>query len=74
LIVTAPEATVKSAVAKDASPLSVVVASSPVTTGDVNVLFVKVCIPVSDTSTASAFPIAVPPGSFNVFVAFWLCG
>jgi hypothetical protein len=33
------------------------------------VLFVKVCVPVLETKTASALPIVLPPGNVNVFVA-----
>jgi len=34
-----------------------------------NVLFVKVCVPVLETKTASALPIVEPPGNVNTFVA-----
>ena len=45
-----------------------------VITGAVKVLLVKVCVPVSETSTALEFPIVVPPGSVKVFVALSECG
>ena len=38
------------------------------------VLFVNVCVPVSETKVAFALPMVLPPGSVKVFVAAALCG
>jgi len=41
----------------------------PMMAGSVSVLLVRVWVPISETRTASEFPMVVPPGSVSVFVA-----
>ena len=45
----------------------------PVRTGVVKLLFVNVCVPVSETKVASELPIVLPPGKVRVLVAASLC-
>ena len=45
------------------------IAPVPVIVGDVRVLLVRVCVPVSETRVASLLPIVEPPGKVSLLLA-----